>query len=734
MITGETGAGKSILVDALALLAGGRGSSELIREGASRLTVSGEFDAGEALRALLAESGLPDSERILVRRELSSDGRGRAFVEDEPASVRTLARLGERLLAIHGQSAEQELVDAGAPLELLDAFAKAESEREAVALAAARWTEAREALAALEAVRRERGQRLEMLEFQIREIETVDPAESEETDLPAERERLLHADRIRRAGETALAALSEDEGSAADRLGAAARAFAELAAIDSREAVHREEAEDLKRRIMDLAAAARDAAAAIEADPDRLTAIETRLGEIQRLKRKHGGSIAEILTRLGRDAGRAQGALQLRGFPRPTPARRGGGAAIVRRGRRGALGPARGSRRPFLGGGRQGAPGPRPGKGAAPGRARDRPGRRSPRHRTRDRHFPASPPTPGSRRSPSRRSPPEASCRACSSRFEPSPRERGDEDARSFSTRWMRASAAAWPRSWVESCRALAEHDQVLCVTHVPQIAALADRQFLAEKREVGGRTVASVRLLEGPRTGRRDRAHARRRKGPGDGAQARAHAPGNRPVSRDPGDTPARFSFRESGKAGRNASSGFSIVFVGVGAVGAAAAESAVRAGFGRLTLVDRDVVERSNLARQFLFDAEDAARDRSQGGRRGGDAWRRSIRPFRCGAVVADLRAGNARTSCPGTTSSSTGPTTSRRGSWFRTRHARSGCRISTRRAWGRRVGSPCWCRDRRLACGATSRRCLPRGRGRPATPSAWSRRCRRWSRPSG
>ncbi|MFY9549735.1 MAG: AAA family ATPase, partial [Thermoanaerobaculia bacterium] len=209
VITGETGAGKSILVDALALLAGARGSSDLVRQGAPRLSVSGEFDADAGVRALLAEAGLPAEDRVLLRRELSADGRGRAFVEDEAASVRTLARLGERLVAIHGQNSEQELVDAQAPLEILDAFAKADAEREAVASAAARWREARGRLETLEASRRDRGQRLETLDFQVREIEAAALVEADETDLPAERERLLHADRIRRAGETALAALSE---------------------------------------------------------------------------------------------------------------------------------------------------------------------------------------------------------------------------------------------------------------------------------------------------------------------------------------------------------------------------------------------------------------------------------------------------------------------------------------------------------------------------------------------
>ena len=298
VVTGETGAGKSILVDALALIAGGRGSADLIRQGAARLTVSAEFDAGPAVRSLLAEAGLPEADRVLLRRELTPDGRGRAFVEDEPAAVRTLARLGERLVAIHGQSSEQELTDAGRALELLDAFAKTEDEREAVAAAAARWSEARDRLAALETSRRQREERLETLDYQVREIESVGPTEAEEEDLPAERGRLLHADRIRAAGEAALNALSEAEGSAADRLGEAARAFAELASIDVRLASHRDEAEDLKRRIADLAAAARDAAASIEDDPSRLTAVETRLEQLSRLKKKYGATVTEILARL----------------------------------------------------------------------------------------------------------------------------------------------------------------------------------------------------------------------------------------------------------------------------------------------------------------------------------------------------------------------------------------------------------------------------------------------------
>ena len=497
VVTGETGAGKSILVDALALLAGGRGSAELVRQGAARLTVSGEFDADAGVRAELARAGLAEGETVLLRRELSPDGKGRAFVDDEPAAVRTLGRIGERLVAIHGQSSEQELVDAGAALELLDAFAKTDAERDATARAAARWKEARDQLDALEASRRERGARLEMLDFQVREIEAVAPLEREDAELPVERERLLHADRIRRAGETALAALSEDEGSAADRLGEAARAFAELASIDPREAVHRDEAEDLKRRIADLAAAARDAAEAIEADPDRLTALESRLEQIARLKRKHGSSIAGILEKLAAlkaehgDLANIEDALD----------RRRKEDAAARAGYREAAAALSAKRRAAAT--RFGTAVEKELQGLAMEKAR-----------LRVALVPVDEETPRA-----------SGAETASFLFAPNPGEpekplekiaSGGELSRlQLAIRSVAAGRKGRGRTLVfdevdagiggrvaevvgKKLRALAAQDQVLCVTHVPQIAALADRHFLAEKREARGRTVASVRLLEG--------------------------------------------------------------------------------------------------------------------------------------------------------------------------------------------------------------------------------------------
>ena len=498
VITGETGAGKSILVDALALLAGGRATSDLVRRGAERLTVTGEFEIDAASRAILADAGLPDGgDAIVVRRELSADGRGRAFVEDEPAAVRTLARLGDRLVAIHGQSSEQELADSDAPLEILDAFAKSDAEREATAAAAREWAAARERREALEASRKGRTERLDLLDFQIREVEAVRPEPGEDERLRTERQRLLHADRIRRAAGAALDALSEAEGSAADRLGEASRAFAELASIDPGEGVHRDEADELKRRIADLAAAARDAADSIDADPDRLQALETRLAELQRLERKHGVSGAELVTRL--EAWKAERA-ELADIDDALE-RRQREEEKAREGYRNAA-RALSLRREAAASKLTAAVG-RELEGLALGKARLRVAL-SPR--------PGDEPRPSGLESAQFLFAPNAG--------EPEkPLERiasgGELSRLQLAIRSVSAGRRGRGRTLVfdevdagiggrvaevvgRRLRDLAAHDQVLCVTHVPQIAALADAHFHAEKREVKGRTIAAVRPLEG--------------------------------------------------------------------------------------------------------------------------------------------------------------------------------------------------------------------------------------------
>ena len=496
VITGETGAGKSILVDALTLLAGGRGSSDLIRPGAERLSVSGEFEVDAGARSILEEAGLPAPQTILVRRELAADGRGRAFVEDEPAAVRTLARLGDRLVAIQGQRSEQELADRQTPMDLLDAFADAAAQGEATAEAAVAWSAAREMVEALEGSRRDRTARLEEVGFQIREIGDAAPDAKEEQDLSAERERLLHADRIRRAGEAALAALLEEESSAADRLGEAVRAFSELASIDPRERSNLEEAQEIKRRIAELAAAARDGAARIESDSDRLTSIETRLEKLTRLKRKYGASVEELRILLERLQSERD---ELTNFEDALERRRKEESSARNRylAEAGTL-----SRLRAAAATRFSAAIEKELRALAMEKARFRvaltPVEESPRRAGLETAAFLFAPNPGE---------PEKPLEKIAS---------GGELSRlQLAVGSVTAGAARQGRTLVfdevdagiggrtaevvgKKLRLLARHDQVLCVTHVPQIAALAQRHFRTEKTLRAGRTVAAVKELSG--------------------------------------------------------------------------------------------------------------------------------------------------------------------------------------------------------------------------------------------
>ena len=496
VLTGETGAGKSILVDAVALLAGGRGSADLVRQGSDRLVVAGEFEADRMVREILEEAGISADDALLVRRELSSDGRGRAFIDDQPAAVRTLARLGERLVSIQGQNSERELVDPDAPLELLDAFAGAGAEREAVAASAVAWSEARAAREKLEASRRDRSARLETIAFQIGEIEAVSPDDREEEDLTIERERLLHADRIRLAGETALAALSEGEASAADRLGEAARAFADLAAIDPREAVRVEELEEVKRRVADLAAAARDAAAGIESDPDRLTAVETRLERLARVKRKYGPTLGDVRSLLEKlrserdELSDVEDALDRR--ERAEDAARGAyrkAAAALTEKRDGAAPRFSAAVEKALG-------------GLALEKARfrlalTREEEESPRRAGMESAAMMFQPNPGEPERPIDRIASGGELSRLQLAVHSVAAARGGRRRTLIFDEVDAGIGGRVAESVGKRLRALAEHDQVLCVTHVPQIAALADRHFLAEKRHSRGRTMAAVRLLD---------------------------------------------------------------------------------------------------------------------------------------------------------------------------------------------------------------------------------------------
>jgi len=311
VLSGETGAGKSIVVDSLALLAGGRASAELIRTGADTLTVTGSFmPAGEAWKRVLAEAGVEPAAsstggELVVRREVSREGRNRVFVDDQPATVRLLADLAPHLLAIHGQRDELGLADPELQRGWLDRSGGDEAEplRSRTAAAWERYRSVAERLERATGDERARRDRLETLRFQLGELDAAHLQAGEEDRLRAERGVLRHAEAILRGLDGASTDLAEDDGAAAERLRRAAASLEEVGEWEPRAAAWARELEELRIRLDDVALAVSRRAGEVEADPARLDAVEERLAVLERLFRKYGDSSAAMLERLVQVAG-----------------------------------------------------------------------------------------------------------------------------------------------------------------------------------------------------------------------------------------------------------------------------------------------------------------------------------------------------------------------------------------------------------------------------------------------
>jgi len=298
-LTGETGAGKSIVVDSLALLAGARASAELVRSGAETLTVTGVFEpALSRWRAILDEAGLEaEGTELLVRREISRSGRNRVFVNDQPTTVRLLSDLAPELLQIHGQREELGLVAPDLQRQWLDESggAGAESLLARVREACERYQRLEGRLARLTGDARSRRERLDLLRFEAREIDAATLVAGEEAELRSERDVLRNLDAIHQGLTGAYGLLFDDEGAAAER---AARAHARLTAIEAWEpgaAAWAAEVEEVRIRLEEVA---RDLGArldAIAADPERLNKVEDRLATLERLCRRYGGSTEAVL-------------------------------------------------------------------------------------------------------------------------------------------------------------------------------------------------------------------------------------------------------------------------------------------------------------------------------------------------------------------------------------------------------------------------------------------------------
>jgi DNA repair protein RecN (Recombination protein N) len=299
VLTGETGAGKSIVVDALLLITGARAQPDWIRTGADTATVSAVFEIDPAgpVAALLDEAGhrVADGE-LVIRRELARSGRHRAFVNDAAATVGLLERLGELLVELHGQHEHQRLMEPARQLLLLDRFAGADERRETVGARVRRWEEARDALARLRDEMREGARQEDLYRFQLAEIDAVQLRDGEEDELRAERGRLQHAERIAAGLREALGLLYEDPQSAAARLDRAATLFREVARHEPEAAAPIEAIEGAQAYLEDVVGRARILRDRAVLDPARLEQVDARLDAIVKLKRKYGDSVAAILT------------------------------------------------------------------------------------------------------------------------------------------------------------------------------------------------------------------------------------------------------------------------------------------------------------------------------------------------------------------------------------------------------------------------------------------------------
>ena len=299
LLSGETGSGKSILVDALGLALGGRTSSEVIRTGEDRALVTAVFSAeGRAPWAdWLEEYGVAgnDEGELILRRELQAGGRSRMLVNDQPVTLAAVRALARRLVEMHGQNEHVELFARDAQLNLLDQFAGVSSELETLRALHARRRELEQELEGLSHNEQERLRTLDLLGFQVHELEQAKLQPGEDARLEEERKILSNLEKIRAAATSAFEELYEDEGAAISRVAAAARQLDELRRYDSAVAPEIEPLAAARATLEDIAAFLRDYVGKLEANPARLEEIEDRLALIDRLKRKYGSSVEAIL-------------------------------------------------------------------------------------------------------------------------------------------------------------------------------------------------------------------------------------------------------------------------------------------------------------------------------------------------------------------------------------------------------------------------------------------------------
>lgn len=298
LLTGETGSGKSIVVDALGLLLGGRASAEMVRAGAARARISGIFEVtpSPGLTAILEGAGIElEDNELLVEREIQPNGKSRAFAGNRPATAALLRDLAPHLADIHGQHDQQQLFSSEIQCQMLDAFAKAEPLLARVAESYTRWKQVTAELEDMDRTAQEKLRLADLWQFQRNEIETVNPLPGEDAELENERRVLRNVVRLQELSGAAFAALSEDPDSVSTQLGLIAKRLDELARIDENATEIHAAMEPAKLAIDEASRALARYMDKLEADPARLDEVEARMAAIEKLKRKYGGTIEEIL-------------------------------------------------------------------------------------------------------------------------------------------------------------------------------------------------------------------------------------------------------------------------------------------------------------------------------------------------------------------------------------------------------------------------------------------------------
>ncbi len=295
LLTGETGAGKSILIDALALLLGGKASSDVVRFGAERAVLGCVFEATPGAEEILEENGIdPEGDEILLRREIAGSGKGRVFVNNQPATVGVLRQLAPELALVHAQSETLVAFDAAQQRMLLDRFGDVSSDE--VGAAFGRWKELEAKIQELRSVEQDRLRLMDLWSFQAKEIAAAGIVDAEEdVRLETEKRVLANSERLFAGATAAQELLYEAEVSAETLLGGALRHVEDLGRFDEQFKEMAGQLAAAKASVEDAAATLRDFAGKVTASPERLVEIEDRLAALDRLKRKYGSSLGEVI-------------------------------------------------------------------------------------------------------------------------------------------------------------------------------------------------------------------------------------------------------------------------------------------------------------------------------------------------------------------------------------------------------------------------------------------------------